>query len=483
MAGSITSAGIGSGLKVDDIIASLLAVEKQPLLKLQTSATTMQTKLSVFGQMQSLVSAFRDAAAPLYKADAYTVTKAGSSDSTSVAATSTSAAVPGSYAVSVSALSSTQSTVSAAGQFAGATSLVGTGSITVRLGSWNADATAFTPKAGSQDIVIPVGASDSSLGAIRDKINAAAAGISATLITDANGSRLALQSSNTGAENGFRISVADDDGSDTDALGLSRIAFDPPSATGQMALTQSATNAQATINGIAVTTAGNTLTGVVDGITFTLNKVTTTPTIVSVASDTAAVKNLMTGFVTAFNELASFLNSATRFDASTKSGALLQGDALTTGLQTQLRSLIGQPGSASSKFKTLSDIGIEFQKDGTLKVNDTKLAAAMTNLPELRAAMSTVDPVDATRNGFGKRLASWAEGLLATDGRLPGKTKSIQSQIASNRKDQDKFGDRLDQIEKRLRAQYTALDTTMSKANALQAYVNQQITTWNKSTA
>ena len=292
-----------------------------------------------------------------------------------------------------------------------------------------------------------------------------------------------MQSSNTGAENGFRISVADDDGSDTDALGLSRIAFDPPSATGQMALTQSATNAQATINGIAVTTAGNTLTGVVDGITFTLNKVTTTPTIVSVASDTAAVKNLMTGFVTAFNELASFLNSATRFDASTKSGALLQGDALTTGLQTQLRSLIGQPGSTSSKFKTLSDIGIEFQKDGTLKVNDTKLAAAMTNLSDLRSAMSTVDPVDSTKNGFGKRLASWAEGLLATDGRLPGKTKSIQSQIASNRKDQDKFGDRLEQIEKRLRAQYTALDTTMSKANALQAYVNQQITTWNKSTA
>ena len=63
MAGSISSAGIGSGLKVDDIINSLMAVEKQPLTKLQTSATTMQTKLSVFGQMQSLVSSFRDAGA------------------------------------------------------------------------------------------------------------------------------------------------------------------------------------------------------------------------------------------------------------------------------------------------------------------------------------------------------------------------------------------------------------------------------------
>ena len=477
---TISSAGIGSGLKVEEIITSLLNVEKQPLNKLQATASTMQTKLSAFGQMQSLVSAFRDAAAPLHEASGYAGTKAGSSDSSTVAATSTAKAVPGSYSVSVTALSSTQSTVSPAGQFATSTSLVGTGSITLRLGTWSPGQTAFTAKPGSADIVIPIGASDSSLGAIRDKINAAAAGVSATLITDAAGSRLALQSTKTGAENGFKVSTIDADGTNNDNTGLSRLGFDPTAGAAQSALTQSAANAQATINGIAVTTAGNTLTDVVDGITFTLNKVTTTPAIVTVASDTGAIKAMLDKFVGAYNDLSSFLANATRYNASTKSGALLQGDALTTGLQTQLRALVSQPGDASKQYASLSNIGLEFQKDGSLKLDGAKVSAALVNLPELTLAMSNKSVSEPAKNGFGKKFSDWADGLLATDGRLPGKTKSIQSQIVSNQKDQAKFNDRLSQIEARMRAQYSALDKTMGKANALSQYVTQQITTWNK---
>ena len=483
MQGSISSAGIGSGLKVDDIITSLLNVEKQPLTKLQTTATTMQTKLSAFGQMQSLVSAFRDAATPLHAAANFAVTKAGSSDSSTVAASSTDKAVPGSYSVAVTALSATQSTVSTAGQFAASTTLVGTGSISLRLGTWAPGQTAFTAKPGAQDIVIPIGASDSSLGAIRDKINAAAAGVSATLITDAAGSRLALQSTKTGAENGFKVSVTDTDGTNNDATGLSRLGFDPTAGTAQSTLTQSAANAQATINGIAVTTAGNTLADVVDGITFTLSKVTTTPAIVTVASDTGSIKAMLDKFVGAYNDLSSFLASATRYDASSKSGALLQGDALTTGLQTQLRALVSQPGSASTQYGALSNIGLEFQKDGSLKLDGVKVSAALANLPELTLAMSNLSVSDPGKNGFGKKFSDWADGLLATDGRLPGKTKSIQSQIVSNQKDQARFNERLSQIEARLRAQYSTLDKTMAKANALSQYVNQQITTWNKSSA
>ena len=483
MPGSISSAGIGSGLKVEDIITSLLNVEKQPLSKLQTTATAMQTRLSAFGQMQSLVSTFRDAAAKLDQASAYAVTKAGSSDAASVAASSTDKAVPGSYSVAVTALSSTQSTVSTAGQFAASTSLVGTGSISIRLGTWAAGQTAFTAKSGSQDIVIPIGASESSLGAIRDKINAAAAGVSATLITDSTGSRLALQSTKTGAENGFKVSIIDADGTNNDNTGLSRLGFDPTAGAAQTTLTQSAANAQATINGIAVTTAGNTLTDVVDGITFTLNKVTIAPAIITVASDTGAIKAMLDKFVEAYNGLSSFLASATRYDPSTKSGALLQGDALTTGLQTQLRALVGQPGSASTQYATLSRIGLEFQKDGSLKLDTVKSSAALANLPELTLAMSNVNVSNPANNGFAKKLADWADGLLASDGRLPGKTKSIQSQIVSNQKDQARFNDKLAQIEARLRKQYTTLDATMSKANSLSQYVSQQITTWNKSGA
>ena len=481
--GSISSAGIGSGLDVSSIVSSLMAVETQPLTKLQTVASTMQTKLSAFGQMQSFVSSFRDAAAQLQTASNYAVTTATSSDTTSVGASSTTKAIPGSYAVSVTSLASTQSTVSASGQFSAGTDAVGTGSITISLGTWSTGQTSFTAKSGSTDVVIPIGASENTLAGIRDKINATNAGVSATLVTDATGTRLALQSSATGAANGFRVTVSDDDAANTDALGLSRLAFDPPSATTGTTLTQSAANTKASINGIAVETTGSTLSDVVDGMTFNLSKVTTTPVTVSVTRNTDSVKSLMTNFVGAYNALASFLSSATSYDASTKTAALLQGDATTTGLQNQLRSMVAQAGKASGTFGTLSDIGLEFQKDGRLKVNDTKLSAALSNLPELTKAMTNVDTATPTNNGFAKSLTAWADGLLGSTGSLTGKTKSIQSQIASNQKDQDNLSTRLTAIEARIRAQYTALDTTMSNANALSKYVTQQITTWNKSTA
>lgn len=481
MAGTISSAGVGSGLDVSSIIASLMKVEQQPLTKLQSVATTMQTKLSAFGQMQSLAASFRDAATNLKNADAFLVTTATSSDAVSVNATSTTKAVTGAYAVSVSSLSSTQSIVGASGQFSSSTDVVGTGSITISLGTWTTGQTAFTAKPGASAIVIPIDASHNTLSAIRDKINGANAGVNATIVTDASGSRLALQSGATGVSNGFKVTVADDDTTNTDATGLSRLAFDPPNATNGMTLTQPAANTKATINGIAVETAGNTLTNVVDGMTFNLSKVTTSPVTVSVTRNTDSVKSLITGFVASYNALSSFLSSATQYDAAKKQGALLQGDATTTGLQNQLRSIISQPGTANSTFGTLSAIGLEFQKDGRLSINDTKLGAALAKLPEFAASMSNVDLTTPANNGFAKKIAAWADGLLSTDGSLSGKARSIQSQINANSKDQDKMSDRIASIEKRLTAQYTALDTTMSRAKALSNYVTQQITTWNKS--
>lgn len=491
MAGTISSAGVGSGLDVSSIITSLLTVEKLPLTKLQSTGTQMQTKLSAFGQIQSLVSSLNDAVAPLSKPATYQLLSAGSSDATSVTATASSTAVAGNYSVAVTALAATQSTVSASGQFTDGNSAAGTGSITIDLGSWDADETVFTPKPGAVGITIPIGASEGTLGAIRDKINAAGAGVSATLIYDSSGARLALQSTRTGAENGFRVTVADDDATGTtaeiaaknnDAQGLSRLAFNPPAGTDQSRITQKAASTQARINGIEVTTPGNTLTNVVDGLTFNLSKITTTPVTVTVTRNTETVKTAMAGFVEAYNGLATFLSSATAYNSETKSSALLQGDALTTSLQNQMRSLVGAAGTASAQFGSLSSIGLEFQRDGTLKLNDTKFAAALANLPEFATAMTKSDAGSTANSGFAKRIATWAGGLLATNGTLPGKAKSIQSQIASNQKDQQKFSERLTTIEARIRAQYTALDKTMSNANALSKYVTQQITTWNKNT-
>ncbi|MDQ6679395.1 MAG: flagellar filament capping protein FliD, partial [Pseudomonadota bacterium] len=167
----------------------------------------------------------------------------------------------------------------------------------------------------------------------------------------------------------------------------------------------------------------------------------------------------------------------------TKQGALLQGDGTTVGIQNQLHSLLSQNSSASSMFTSLSSLGVQVQKDGSLLLNDAKFTAALTNLPELTKALGNVDATTPANNGFAKQFAVWTDALLSSSGALPGKTKAIQARIASNQKDQNNMTDRLAQIEQRLRAQYSALDTTMANANALAKYVTQQITTWNKSPA
>lgn len=479
MAGTISSAGIGSGLDVSGIIDKLMAVERQPIVKLQTAASKMQTQLSAMGQIQSLVSAFSDATKPLLTADSYSATTATSADLTAITASSTAKAVPGSYSVNVTALASAQTLASAAGQFAAATNTVGTGSLTIRLGSWNAGQTAFTPKTGSTDLTIPIAAGKDTLADVRDAINAANAGVRASIITDASGVRLALQSTSSGAENGFRITVADDDGNATDNLGLSRLAFDPPGGAGQMTLTAAAANTTATINGIAVSSTSAQLTDVIEGVTFNLNKVTTAPVVVTVAKNNGTLKSAVTAFVAAYNALNTFIGETTRFDAEKKQAALLQGDRTALGVQSQLRAMLGGAGSSSTVFTTLSQIGLEFQRDGSLKINDAKLEAAQANPTELRKMLANADAATPSKYGFAKRITEWADEVLGTDGSLPARKTSIQKRIAANQKDLERFEDRLTQVEARLRRQYNALDTTMANANALSRYVTQQITTWN----
>ena len=479
---TISSAGIGSGLDVNSIITQLMNVEKLPLQNLQAAASTMQTQLSAFGQVQSLVSALHDAMAPLLSSSSYSLTTSSSSDPTSVSVGSSATATAGSYAVSVSSLAASQVAVSASGQFADTSATVGSGTLTLRLGSWNADKSSFSPATGSSDASISISSSDS-LAGIRDKINAANAGVTASIVTDANGARLALQSTSTGAANGFRLTVADDDGNSADAAGLSRLAFDPAGGAAQMTLTQSAANAQATVNGISVSSASNQLSDVVQGMSFSLNKLTTTPISISVTRNTDTLKTMVSSVVSAYNALAQTLTQATAYNPTTKQSALLQGNSTAQGIQNQMRNLVSSRGLASSVFSTLSGIGVEYQKDGTLKVNDTKLSAAVGNLSELQKALTRNDGTGANTNGFITRLSAWTDTLLSATGTIPTQTHSIQARIDANSKDQDRMNTKLTLVEQRMRAQYTALDSTMSNANALSKYVTQQITTWNKNTA
>ena len=471
---TISSAGIGSGLDVNSIVTQLMAIERQPLTKLQTKATTIQSTVSEYGKIKSAISTLNDLATKLASQTTWAQTIASSS-STAVSA-STNGSAAGTYSVEVQSRASVQTR--ATGVVASSTALAGAGNLHIELGTWGTGQTSFTPSATATAVDINVSATDT-LADVRDKVNASGAGVTALIMTDANGSRLLLRSNATGASNAFRTTVTDADGVNNDASGLSRLAFDPSAGVSVMTQNQVATNAAATVNGLAVSSTSNTLASIVDGLTLNLSAPTTAPVTINVVADTASLKKTITEFAAAYTAVNTLIAGDTKYNATTRTGGILQGDSSASGLQRTLRTLIGSASSASSAFGHLSDMGLQIQNDGSITVNATQLDSALGNLAEVKKAFANSNPADPTQDGFAKRFRVTTGAMLAVDGVLTTRTDGLGQQLHRNQADQDNLQTRLTGIEARLRAQYTALDTQMAHLSSQSAYVTQQIAAWS----
>jgi flagellar hook-associated protein 2 len=472
---ALTSLGIGSGVDLNTMLPQLVALERKPLAQMQAEASKLQTKVSSFGQIQSLVSRLQDAANKLKGTGSgvWSQSTAKSANEAVVSAVGGSAAAAGNYGVTVTSLAAAQTT-STAVPFDDASALVGAGTLTLELGTWSTGQTAFTAKTGTTAVTLEVTAADT-VQTLRDKINALGAGVSASVVTDANGTRLALRSSTTGAANGFRITAADADGNHVDGTGLSRVAFDPPNGTTGTVLGQAAANAVASVNGVTVNSASNELVGVVDGLTLRLRGTSATAVDVAVSPDTDAITTAVTDFAAAYSDLAKTIGEQTKYDATSKVGGPLQGDSAVGGVLARLRGVVNSASGASATFARLSDVGLELQRDGTLSVNSGKLGKAVANLDALKKAFTNTDAAVPANEGFARRFASLASDLLAADGSLTTRTAGLRKLISENTQKQSRLEDRVERYQERLTQQFTAMDSNLARLNALNSYVTQQL--------
>ena len=482
----ISSLGIGSnGLDTRSIVDKLVALEQRPLQQLQVKASGLNARLSAFGQLKSQISNLQDQAAKLAASSSWEAMSVSSSNSGAIVGTATSAAAVTAFSMEVSQLAKAQSAGSAVFASGGA---IGTGALKIQLGSWSkgdftpgvADGNAEFAAGAGAEVSIDITSDDDTLAKVAAKINAAEAGVTATVLRDASGERLLLRSSATGEASGFRIQAVDDDGNNSDAAGLSRLAFDPQNATVGLALTQAAQNTKATINGVEVSSSNTTFADAIEGVTLTVAQVTTAPVEVSIKRDTAGARSNITSFVESYNALSNALATMTRYNPADKTAGTLQGDSTAVSLQSALRQMVGGMGSSGSEFGRLSDIGVQFQADGTLKVDAAKLDAAMTK-PEALKAFFSADEAGTASDGMALRIKDFAGGMLGADGIFDTKTKSIQSAVKRNTEDQERVAERASRLEARLLAQYTRLDTNLNRLNALNSYVSQQVSQWNKS--
>ena len=463
---SISSTGVGSGLDVKSIVTQLVAIEKQPLKQLQAKASTFQTQLSLYGKIKSQASALGDAAALLAGTGGWNTQKSTSSIAAAVGVTAGTAAVKGAFSVEVQQLARAQSTASVG--LAASAAVGASGSLKIEMGSWSADAIPVFSVGTS--VAVAVNAADT-VSAIASKINAAGAGVTATVLRDGTKERLVLRSNNTGVDSGFRVNSPADPG--LAALGMTN----PSNGVGFVG--QTAQDAKVKINGVAVVSATNKMVDVVPGVTLQLNQVTTAPAEITVENDLDVVQKNIQGFVDAYNALNSTLADATKYTPGTKTGGPLQGDATTLGLQNALRSMLGSTSSGST-FSYLSDVGIERQTDGSLKVNATKLTSAQQDLPNLKNLFAANNSNPMT-NGFGLKVRDFSRGLVSLDGTVSNKSAALQGAISRNSKDQERVTERADRVEVQLLRQYSALDAQMAQLNGLNAYVTAQLAQWNKS--
>lgn len=452
-----------TNIDVNTIVSQLVAIERTPIDKLKTTATGINSKISAYGRIQSMVSAIGDAATALKRSTLWQGTTATSADPTSVTATATGTAASGSYSVAVSRLAQAHSLAS--GAMADDVPL-GAGTLTLQLGKWLGGS--FTAKADTAAVPVTIDADDT-LKDVKDKINAANAGVTAAIVRDANGARLTLTSKTTGETNGLQIT--------TSGAGLEALAYNPPGSTGTgLGQTQPAANALATINGLSVESEKNTLNDVLDGLSITLNKVTTSPVAVSVAPDTASIKKAMEGFVTAYNALNTYIVQQTKYDESTKTAATLQGDSTAVGMRNQFRSMLRETSGASTMFTNLSSVGFNVAQDGTLSIDNSKLEKGFANLDELAKLFSNVDDVTPANQGMAERFRLLSNNLTGAEGVLNTRNDGLKALLKRNSDQQARLEDRVTRVEERLLKQYTALDVAMGQFKSTADYVSQQMT-------
>lgn len=468
---TISSPGIGSGLDVKSIVSQLVAIEKQPLTNLQVQAATVQTRISVFGQIKSLVSTLSDAASRLGSLTTFNAVTASSSNSTAVSASAIGGTQANSFSVKVENLAKAQATASGALLPVGGA--LGAGTLRLQLGQWTIVPTSFTPQVGGGQVDIEVSATDT-VSDLASKINGAKAGVTATVLNDASGERLLLRSASTGVAAGFELSVVSDaDGSPADAAGLSRVVNGGSIQYGE--------DARMLINTVPVSSSTNTFTNVVSGVTLTANQVSADPSEITVAKDKSILSGAINDFVAAYNAVNQAINEQTKYDPASKQGGLLQGDSTAIGLQNALRGIL-QSTTSGSAYQRLTDVGITQQLGGDLAVDSGKLDAAINNGDELKNLLR-IDNGNPLTNGVASKFSAFAKGLLATDGMFSSKDASLKRSLDLNAKDQTRLNEKVARVEAELNRRYSALDVQLNSLNALNAYVSQQVTQWNKSTA
>lgn len=459
---TLTSSGIGSGLDVAGLVNKLIAAERTPVeSRLATKETGLQARLSAFGQIRGALDKLKSALDALKSPTLLNSVQASSANDTRFTVSTTTGAVPGSYAVEVSSLATAQKLTS--GVFAGADAVVGTGTLNLSLGGSSASVT--------------IDASNNTLAGIRNAINAARdadgqpLGLSATLVTSTGGAEpagtyLVLTSAKTGAANTITVTQAGGDG------GLAALQYEAGGAANALTEKDAPADAVVKVDGFTYTSASNTVSGALSGVTLALKATTTAPVTLSVTADTSQVQPKLQALVDAYNGLFKVLDDQGGYNAATKKGAPLLGDPALRSLATQLRRALTDPVAVAGAVGAVSSaggIGLSVDSSGLLTLNGSKLDALLTGDPgALAAVLQGTD-------GIAARMSTVVSGYVSTGGILKARTDSIDRSLSDISDRREALAARMDELQSRYLRQFNALDGLLAQMQSTGNFLTQQL--------
>lgn len=412
----------GSGIDVNTVVSQLISQQSAPLQIMQQQQTDLQNQsdalTSINNDLTNLATAVSALADPTGDLAALGAT---SSDSSILTATAQTSATPGTHDIVVNNLATTSSYY---------TNAIPSGS-TLSAGS-------FTLKVGTNTPVTFNVSANTTLNDLANNINAANAGVTASVINDANGSRLSLVSNNSGAPGDLSVT------NDTTGLGFTK------GTTG--------TNASLTVDGVPISSATNTVTGALPGVTISLLSANPNePVQLSVGSDTQQATEAINNFVTAYNKVIGDINQQFTVDPTTNTEGILGSDSSLRSLQSSLLNDVTFSITGNSGIVNLASLGINMNDDGTLTVDDTQLSSALASNPSALQNFFQNTSLSGFANAFNNDLTN-----------LTDPTQGILSlELNQNASEQQDLSNQISDFQAQLAVQQTQLVNQYSEVNAL----------------
>lgn len=460
----ISAPGVGTGLDINSLVKQLVSAEGDAkTTALAGKRSTVEAKISAFGNLKSKLSSFQSALELLKDADTFSSTKAISGNLDVFTASVSGSITNNTYQIEVNTLAEAHRITSAG--FTDSDTVVGTGILTIQV--------------GSDSFSVTIDTNNDTLAEIRNAINTAEdnTGVTASIVNVDDGfggteSRLTLTSNKTGTANEITATVDDDDLNDTDTNGLSALVYDPDgSGITNASEANAAVDSVIFIDGQQVTSSTNTVSSALDGVTINLLDAKPGETFdLKLELDKAKITNSVKTFVDNFNQLANVIRDLSAYDAESGSAGVLLGDLTLLTLSTRLRQeLTATVNGLTGDFTNVISLGITTNADGTLKFDSSKLSDAIdTNLQQVTDIFSSED-------GIANQLDGLLEDFVKSNGVIQGKTDGLNNTLQDIDESLAALGRRLDSLEERLLTQFSALDSLVARLNSTSSFLTQTL--------